>query len=594
VAYAGPRDLLVRIRARLPRLVLGEHVSLTLLAVVVGALGGYGALAFRAAVDAIQFLFYGSGTEQVYAMALDLAWWHLLLAPAVGGLAVGLAIKYLMPNERPQGVADVMIACHLRRGSIPLRDGLGAAFVSAASLGAGASVGREGPVVHLGATLASAIARRLKLRPSATLTLFGCGVASAVAASFNAPIAGVFFALEVVVGHYGLGAFAPVVIASVVGTVITRIHIGDFPAFQVTGTEIASFSEIPAFALLGILSAGVAIAFIAGTMAIGRGFARLPIPQWVRPGIGGLAVGALAIWFPQVIGVGYEPTDMALKSLFPLELVIVLALAKTAATAISLGSGFGGGVFSPSLCIGALTGSAFGAVAIAIAPDVGAVQGTYALVGMGTVAGAVLGAPISTMLIIFELTGDYTLTIAVMVAVSLSSLIAKRLFGHSFFTLQLEQRGIRVDVAREAALLRAVPVTEVMVEDYQSVQADTTLERLKSLMREAPRAEFYVVDREGAVTGLLSFADINVAIFESGLDKLIVAADAAHRVEDVIAAQETLESGIRRLRDSGAEHLPVVADRRSRTMVGVLHLRDAVQAHNRLLLAARAEEHGER
>lgn len=572
----------------------GEQMSLTVLAVVVGALGGYGSLAFRELVDGFQFFVYGSGSERVLAMAQNLAWWHLLLAPAAGGLVVGLMIRYLLPGDRPQGVPDVMVACHLRNGRIPLREGVFAALTSAASLGAGASVGREGPVVHLGATLASAVARRLRLRHSATLTLFGCGVASAVAASFNAPIAGVFFALEVVVGHYGLGAFAPVVIASVVGTVITRIHIGDYPAFEITGTEIAAFSEMPAFAILGVVSAGVAIAFISGTMLVQRGFARVPVPQWVRPGIGGLMVGGIALLFPQVIGVGYETTDLALKSAFSLELVLALAVAKAAASAISLGSGFAGGVFSPALCIGALAGSAFGAVAIAIAPGVGAMQSTYALVGMGAVAGAVLGAPISTMLIIFELTADYKLTIAVMIAVSLSSLITRQLYGHSFFSRQLAQRGIAIDAARESALLRTVPVAEVMVESFRSIQADAPFERLTEMFREAAQPEIYVLDQEGAVLGEVEFADVSGAIFEPGHDTPALAADALRRVKDVIASDETLESAIRRLRQAGVNRLPVVVDRHTRTMTGVVRLDDAVQAHNRLLIAARAEEHGER
>ncbi|MBL28966.1 MAG: chloride channel protein [Rhodospirillaceae bacterium] len=582
------------LRSKAAQALAGEQMSLTVLAVLIGALGGYGSLAFRKLIDGFQFFVYGSGSEHVLAMAGNLAWWHLLLAPAAGGLVVGLLIRYLLPGGRPQGVPDVMIACHLRSGRIPLKEGLSAALTSALALGAGASVGREGPVVHLGASLASAVALKLRLRSSATLTVFGCGVASAVAASFNAPIAGVFFALEVVVGHYGLGAFAPVVIASVVGTVITRIHIGDFPAFQITGTEIASFSEIPAFAILGIVSAGVAIAFISGTMLVQRGFGRIPVPQWVRPGIGGLLVGGIAILFPQVIGVGYETTDLALKNAFPVELALTLAAAKALASAISLGSGFAGGVFSPALCIGALVGSAFGAVAAAVFPGVGAMQNAYALVGMGTVAGAVLGAPISTMLIIFELTGDYKLTIAVMVAVSLSSLITRQLYGHSFFTRQLAQRGIAIDAAREAALLRSVPVTEVMVESFRSIQAEAPFKQLTEMFREAAQPEVYVLDQEGVVIGEVEFSDVGPAIFRPDSDTRSRAVDASRRLKNVIASDETLESAIQRLRQAGVDRLPVVVDRRTRVMIGVLRLQDAVQTHNRLLIAARAEEHGER
>ena len=206
-----------RLAAAWRRLIRNQQMALSVLAVVIGAASAYGAIGFRLAIDAIQLVFYGSPSEQVYSMAVALEWWHLLLAPAVGGLGIGLFVHFVMADRRPLGVAEVIEAGALRGGRMRLRDGIGAAIVSAASVGAGASVGREGPVVHLAATMASWVAQRLSLSRSMTMTLLGCAVASGVAASFNAPIAGVFFALEVVVGHYGLGAFAPVVVASVVG-----------------------------------------------------------------------------------------------------------------------------------------------------------------------------------------------------------------------------------------------------------------------------------------------------------------------------------------------------------------------------------------
>jgi len=252
--------------------ILGErlrhnpHLILSVLACVAGAVAAYGAIAFRHAIDAIQFLFYGSGSEQVLSIAMHLEWWHRLLVPALGGLAVGIIIYALLPDRRPHGDADVMEACAARGARMRLRDGLVAAAASATSIGAGASVGREGPVVHLAATIASWLGQRLGLDRPQLITLLGCGVASGVAASFNAPIAGVFFALEVVVGHYGLGTFTPVVISSVIGTIITRAHFGDFPAFVVPGLEISTYYELPAFFLLGLICAGVAILFVYGTL----------------------------------------------------------------------------------------------------------------------------------------------------------------------------------------------------------------------------------------------------------------------------------------------------------------------------------------
>ena len=220
-----------RLLVRLRRMRRNNQIILSLLALVIGVAAAYGAIGFRAVIDLVQLGALGFSSEQVASLAAEAPWWRVLLAPSLGGLAIGLFVHYLMPGRRPQGVADVIEAGALRAGRMPLGTGLGAAAVSAASIGVGASVGREGPVVHLGATLASWVSERLQLRRSMAMTLLGCGIASAIAASFNAPIAGVFFALEVVLGHYALSAFAPIVIAAVTGTVISRIHFGAFPAF---------------------------------------------------------------------------------------------------------------------------------------------------------------------------------------------------------------------------------------------------------------------------------------------------------------------------------------------------------------------------
>ena len=407
------RDLLRSLTGRLRG---GDEIAMAGLAVLVGVAAGYGSVGFRLAIDGIQFTVYGSAADSVLSAARELDWWHRLLAPALGGLGVGLLIHFLMPERRPQGVADVIAVRAAHGGRMRLRDGLAQALASAASIGVGASVGREGPVVHLAAAVGSWLGQRCRLERTQWLTLLGCGVASGVAAAFNAPIAGVFFALEVVVGHYGLGAFAPVVIAAVAGTIVARAEFGDFPAFAVPGVEIASYTEMPAFLLLGIVCAAAATAFMIGTRACARVAARTPLPNWLKPALGGLGCGALAAGFPEVIGVGYETTELALGGAFDLPLLLVLIVVKTLATVLCLGFGFSGGVFSPSLCIGALAGAAFGIVAAAAVPEVGANPDTYGIVGMGAVAAAVLGAPISTILIVFELTGDFSVTVAVMIA----------------------------------------------------------------------------------------------------------------------------------------------------------------------------------
>ncbi len=402
------------------RVARNDQLVLFVLALVIGTAGGYGALLFRLLTGGIQTLLFGHASERVAEKASLLPWWRVVLAPTVGGLAIGLAVHLLMPGRRPHVVADVIEASPLRGGRMSLGVGCGAALVSAASIGCGASVGREGPIVHFGATLGSFVAQRLHLSASLAQTLLGCGIAAAIASAFNAPIAGFFFALEVVIGHYRLSAVSPLVIGAVIGTVITRVHIGGDAAFLLPPQVMASFWGLPAFALLGVVSALAAIALIRGLAEVQVAHERVGIPAWLRPALAGLAVGLIAIRLPEVLGVSYDPTDLALRNAYRLQLVLLLALAKGTATALCLGSSVGGGIFSPSLVLGALVGSAFGMIADGAFPELGSSPSVYALLGMGAVAACTLGAPISTVLIIFELTTEYDVTFAVMVAVALA------------------------------------------------------------------------------------------------------------------------------------------------------------------------------
>ncbi|MEE8546098.1 MAG: chloride channel protein [Alphaproteobacteria bacterium] len=575
------------------RLRRNEQVILTLLAALIGIAVAYAAILFRLGVGLVQSGALGFSSERVYAFAAELPRWRLLLAPALGGLAIGLFLEFLMPGKRPQGVAEVIEAGALRGGRLPLKDGLAAAVVSAASLGVGASAGREGPIVHLGAALASAAAARFGLSPSLSLTILGCGVAAGVAASFNAPIAGVFFALEVVIGHYALHAFAPVVIASVAGTIVSRAHLGDFPAFVLPHYAVQSFLEFPAFLLLGVVSAGLAMAFMKSVMVAEDMAARVSLPNWSRPAVGGLAVGAIAIVFPHVLGVGYGATNDALRGLFPLWLLLALVVAKTVATAITLAARFGGGVFSPSLYLGAMAGAAFGLLAAAAVPGLAAETGLYAIVGMGAVAAAVLGAPISTILIVFELTGDYAVTLAVMVAVVVSSTITQQTLGRSFFHWQLERRNLDVKGGRVRHLLKSRRVGELMSDDFQLVAEGTGIDRLKALLQAAPHGHFLVVDAQGRLVGRLGFAELKDVVFDAGLDALIIARDVARRDPVVLLPDDDLEHALALLEASAEDQVPVVEDEAGMKVVGVIHHRQVLLAYNRALMEVRAEERGE-
>ena len=571
------------------------HLRLFFYSIAIGLASGAAAVLFRHAVDLIQWAFLSDRGENILLFIADVPWWRVLLAPALGGLMIGLAAHYFLPDRRPQSVAQVIEVAALRGGRMSLKEGAKIALVNAASVGVGGSVGREGPVVHLGASIGAWVAKRLHLGRAMSRTLLGCGVAAAVAASFNAPIAGVFFALEVVVGHYALSAFAPVVVAGVLGTIVSRMVYGDFPAFVLPQSyEITSFFEFPAFALLGVISAMAAILFMRSIMTVEDTWSRLPqVPPWLRPAIGGLGVGVIAVFFPQVLGVGYGATDQALQELLPLWLLFALILVKTLATALSLGSGFGGGVFSPSLFLGAMIGGSFGVLATSVFPALSSGHGAYTIVGMGAVAGAVLGAPISTMLIIFEMTSDYALTIAVMIATAVASIITQQLFGRSFFQWQLERRGITLGGGREVGLLRALEVTGFADKKVESVSPDTPLAQVRSRLSAAPWSLLVVNDAEGRLEGLIGFPDLGELAFDRDRDGELRAADVMHKAGYSLVSSDNLQAAVQAFTSSGEVHLPVINNREERRFIGMVHEHEVMAAYHKTLVQARKEERGE-
>ncbi|MDJ0971227.1 MAG: chloride channel protein [Kiloniellales bacterium] len=571
-----------------------DLVVLSSLALVVGAAGGGAAIVFRLGIDFFQQIFFGVNPAYLTRLAAELPVWRLLLVPTLGGLAIGLFVYHLMPGRRPRGVAQVIEASALRGGRMSLTNGLMAAFVSASSIGVGASVGREGPVVHLGACLGGWLARRLQLGRVLSRTLLGCGVAAAVAASFNAPIAGVFFALEVVIGHYALSAFAPIVIAGVTGTIVSRMYFGDFPAFILQETqEIASFLEFPAFALLGVISAVVAIVLMRAVMLTEDIWSRVPVPSWTRPAFAGLALGLVALGFPQVLGVGYETTDAALSEHLDLQILIALIVVKVAATAICLGSGFGGGIFSPSLFVGAVLGGAFGIVATSVFPQLSSGHAAYTVVGMGAVAGAVLGAPISTILIVFEMTGDYTLTVAVMIATVIASVITQQVHGRSFFVWQLERSGVTIKGGQEISLLRTITVDGFTDRRFETIEAQAPLALVRERLPKAPWGELFVIDAENRLVGTITFSDLADAAFDTSRDEALVALDVARQHPTVLQVGEDLEAAIKVYGASGEVHVPVVDSLEEMRLLGVVHEHEVMLAYHRALQQARAEERGE-
>ncbi|TKZ21779.1 chloride channel protein [Shimia litoralis] len=439
-----------------------------LIALVIGVAAGFAALIFRKSIQWLQSTLYGtSDLAHLHSYAHTLPWYWLLVIPIVGGLIVGLILHRFTDDARVRSVADVIEGAAMREGRVELREGFASAAASLITLSSGGSTGREGPVVHIAGTISSWISDRIKADGITGRDLLGCAVAAAVSASFNAPIAGALFALEVVLRHFAVHAFAPIVIASVAGTVISRLAFGDVAEFALpTSGALQFYQELPAFLMLGGVCGFIAVALM-WTIFWSEDMAnqiqnRTGLPRWLRPAVSGAMLGGLAIWFPHIIGVGYETTSAALTGQLVMHEAIVFAILKVIAVSITMAGRMGGGVFSPALMVGALTGLAFGQIATSVFPEVSGTLTLYALAGMGAVAAAVLGAPISTTLIVFELTGDWQTGLAVMVSVSISTALGSRLVDRSFFLTQLERRNVHVSAGPQAYLLSMFRVARVM------------------------------------------------------------------------------------------------------------------------------------
>lgn len=442
------------------------RIQFWIIALFIGIAAGFAAVGFRSLILMLQQLIYGADDLGLASHAADLHWAKIIAIPVIGGLLVGAILHFLTPDGRARSVAHVIEGAALRDGRVELRAGLGAMLASLVTLCSGGSTGREGPVVHIGAMISSRISDMIHADGITGRELMGCAAAAAVSASFNAPIAGAIFAMEVVLRHYAIRAFAPIVIASVAGTVVSRLLVGDLTEFLLPTHSLEFYVELPAFMLLGLLCGLVASALIWGIFVaedIGdKVQSALALPGWARPGVAGLMLGVLAVFYPHIIGVGYETTSLALTGTLLAGQAVAFALVKVLAVAITIGGRMGGGVFSPSLMLGALTGLAFGIIATSLFPSSSGTVGLYALAGMGGVAAAVLGAPISTTLIVFELTGDWQAGLAVMVAVSLSSSVCAGLVHRSFFLSQMARRGVRLAAGPQEYLMATISVGRVM------------------------------------------------------------------------------------------------------------------------------------
>lgn len=475
----------------------------------------------------------------------------MVLVPAMGGLIVGLIGQHLIAERRGLGPPDAILAVQTRERLPSFKSGLATTVAALVSLGFGASVGQYGPLVYLGAMIGG-LADRLQrqIRDIGGIAI-ACGVAAAIATAFNAPIAGLVFAHEVILRHYSIRAFAPVAVAAAIGYVIDNVAFHRPPLLLVVFSGFAHSFEFLLFAILGMLSAGLAIVYMRALLAGGRlgGRVRLPLP--LKATVAGLVLGVVSLAAPEILGVGFETMRLAMiEGGLEGPRVLVLLGLKIVATAFCLGMGFIGGVFSPALLVGILGGTLFGlgAEALSPLPVTGVVP--YAVCGMMAVTSAVIGAPLATILIVFELTRSYDLTIAAMVAVVFSNLITYRAFGRSFFDVQLMARDVDLSRGRDMAMLGQHPVRRHLDPTSLCLGPDDTIADLLAKLRNEHSGEAVLADHDGRYLGMLR---LQAAVTRPPATALAEIADTTAITFD---DETTLWDAIGQLRDVQGNTIP--------------------------------------
>lgn len=507
-----------------------------------------------------------------------------ILVPAAGGLVVGLILSYLVPEKRSFGPPDTILAVQTRSAPPPARSGLLSTLAAIVSLGSGASVGQYGPMVYLG-TLVGAAINRLRLGvPNTQAIGIASGVAAAISTAFNAPIAGLVFAHEVLLRHYSIQAFAPTTVAAAAGYVVANVVFERPPLFLVGFEGVRHGYEFILFALVGVLSALLALVYMKAILGCAALAARSPIPPALRPAAAGLVLGLVALELPDVLGIGQETLRFAtIAGAFGIGELTLILVAKMTVTVLCLGFGFAGGVFSPALLIGILFGALLGGALddfTAIAHS-GIVP--YAICGMVAVTSPVIGAPLATILIVFELTRSYDLTIAAMVAVVFANLISYRMFGRSLFDVQLDRRGFDLSLGRGSAILAGRRITELMHDDFLRFDPDDEIREALRRLGESGRAEGLVVDRDGTYLGVVR-AQSCLALDRSGH-----VGDAADRNALKFDEATSVWQAMEALRDFLGEITPVVSAAEGR-LLGVVSESSVIDAYMKTVNRLRREE----
>ncbi|WP_245803997.1 chloride channel protein [Geothermobacter hydrogeniphilus] len=571
----------------LPRIRISENTFLIILAVLIGILGGLGNYLFRQTIELVHQLVFEQSLD---LLQISFDQWTpqralVALLPALGGLLI-LPLWIFFGKDLKGGFAGFLVRVNLQGAKLPLRPlftrGLGAAI----TLGTGGSAGQEGPIAVIGGTIGSQFGKLFKMSGDRLKVLVACGAAAGVAATFNAPIAGVFFATEIVLlSSFELASFTSIVIASGMATVVSRALLGNISELSAPPYFVNSPWEMGLYLLLGIFVGILSVGFIDLHFYIKDRIDAIPLPRLAKPVLGGLLVGLIGMVLPQVFGNGYGFMETVLFGEGALWLLAGLVLAKAVATSITLGSGLPGGMFAPCLFLGAVAGGAFGHLAVLVFPEAHLSPGAYALVGMGTFLSAATNAPMTAIFLLFEITDSYQVIIPIMLACVIGTSIARHFKKDSLETVELSRAGIDLEAGKERNIMKALKVGEVMARDVETVPENMTLGQFAEFIASTRHTNFPLVNRKGELTGIISVQDFMGVVFERDLMDLVVVKELASVNVITAHAEEDLDTAMRKIGYRNIEQLPVVDRETHRKLVGIISRRDMVSAYNRALMS---------
>ena len=562
----------------LVQLNLNQDIPFLFVAACIGLLTGYVAVVFHDTIVTISSLSF-TGLRSFGKSTFIDNYWKVLLPfiPAVGGLFVGLYNAFVMKARPGHGLASVIKAVAQNDGIIERKLWFHKSITSVLSIGTGGGGGREAPIVQVGAAIGSTVAQILRFSPNKTRTLLGCGAAAGLAAVFNAPIGGVMFAVEVLLGDFSVKTFSPIVIAAVIGTVLSRSFLGNSPTFQVPEYTLVSNTELLFYCLLGILAGLSAVMFIKIYYAIEEWFGRIEkrwkIPVWAMPAIGGLMSGVICIWFPGLYGFTYEAINNAVHGNESWANMIGIYLFKPVVAGFSIGSGGSGGMFAPAMKMGAMLGGMFGKLVHLLFPTITATSGAYALVGMGALTAGIMRAPLTVILILFEVTGQYEIVLPIMFAAVTSSLVARLAYRHSIESYILEKEGIKVGFGIAVSVAEHISIANITKTDYVKFINSESAKNMIDVFFNTPESSFLVTDDQGLFSGIISLNEMRGLLREDYLAG-IIAEDITKKDVPVLDETSKLDEALKLFEISDYDMLPVL-NTGSGILLGVVRQEEA-------------------